>query len=122
MADRGPVGRRSGSPRADGFRLHRRRVLSADDLHPDGAGERALLVDRHGHAHPVAEWPGLEIVHSLIGKRHLDRPGWRFCFWLASRFEFRVRLKLRDSVEFRARLEFYACLEFRARLEFYARL
>ena len=101
MADRGPVGRWSGSPRADGFRLHWRRVLGADDLHADRTGERALLVDRRGHAHAVALRPGLEIVHWLIGQRHLYRPGWRFCFWDASRvefLEFRARVKLRPCI------------------------
>ncbi len=86
-------------------------------LAPTAPGERALLVNRRGHAHPVALWAGLKIVQQLIGQRHLDRPRWRFGFRLAVHAEFRARVEFRVHLKFRARLEFRVCVEFRARLD-----
>ena len=82
-------------------------VVGAVDLHADGPRDRALLVDRRGHAHPVADRPGLEIVHWLIAsatstaRGGASASGTPHASSSSRSLEFRARVKLRPRVEFR---------------------
>ena len=124
VADRGPLGGRGGSPRGDGLRLHRRRLVGAVDLHADAPGDRALLVTGAGTRTPSPT--GQASRSSTAHRPAPPRPPGVALLLLA-----RLTRRVPRTLEFRARVELRAtrrvprtprvrphAVELRVRLEF----